>query len=75
MSRIFVRRLLQLTTALCALGMLLLLFPVVLGSAEEFPTAEQEGKVRIAAGFLLLLLSAAAGISLLGMKRMKRMKP
>lgn len=74
MSRIFVRRLLQLTAAVCASGMLLLLFPLVLGSAEEFPTDEQEAKVRIAAVFLLLLFAAVGGISLSVLRRMKRMK-
>jgi hypothetical protein len=71
MSRYIVRRLLQLTATLCALGMLVLLFPLVLGSAEEFPTEEQEAKVRIAAGLLFLLLAAVSGISLMVLKRMK----
>lgn len=71
MSRLIVRRLLQSTVALCLVGVLVLLFPLVLGSAEAFPTAEQEGKVRIAAGFLILLLAATAGASLLALKRLK----
>jgi len=66
-----VRRLLQISATVCALGMLLLLFPLVLGSAEDFPTEENQEKVRIAAGFLILLLAAAGGMSLMALKRTK----
>jgi hypothetical protein len=71
MSRMLVRRLLQVSATLCAMAMLVLLFPLVLGSAEEFPTGEQEEKLRIAAGVLVLLLAAAGGMSLMVLKRMK----
>jgi uncharacterized membrane protein len=72
MPRVFLRRLLQLTIALCALGMLLLLVLLIQGSAEQFPTGEQEGKLRIALGFLVFLLAVAAGMSLMVLKRLKR---
>lgn len=71
MSRILVRWLLGLMVTLCALGVLLLLALLVMGSAEEFPTQEQDEKVRIAAGLLLVVLAAAGGLSLRALKRMK----
>jgi hypothetical protein len=71
MTRVFLRRLLQLTIALCGLGMLLLLVLLIQGSAEQFPTGEQDEKFRIALGFLVFLLAVAAGVSLMVLKRFK----
>ncbi|APW42063.1 hypothetical protein [Rhodoferax saidenbachensis] len=71
MHRIFMRRLLQLTVALCVLGIVLLLALLFQGSAEQFPTEEQEEKFRIAIGFLIFLLITAAGITLVVLKRLK----
>ncbi len=71
MKRTLVRRLLQFTTLVCGLGMLLLLIPLFMGSAEQFPTGEQEEKLRIAVASLMLLLAAAGGACLLAVKRMQ----
>jgi hypothetical protein len=71
MGRMLVRRLLQCTAILCALGILPLVVALVQGSTEAYPTGEQEGKLRIAAGLLLALLAVAGGLSLLALKRLK----
>lgn len=72
---ILMRRLLQFTLALCALGIVLLFVLLFQGSAELFPTDEQEEKLRIAIGFLVFLLTTAAGISLMVLKRLKCESP
>lgn len=72
MSLNVLRGLLKAAAVLCGLGLLLLAVLFGQGSAEDFPTDEQHGKLRIAVAVAFIALVIVEAAVLIALRRVGR---